>query len=444
MHFSLRYIGMLSCFALAVAHLSVGQTPQRDTKHATPQTGGTADVQINACIAALPQYGGICDFRSFGATSQTVAAPIKIGPSPKRVELLLDARTLFNITDASESDIFAVGDGSSVVCDMMGEAANFGGEAGMYLAATAKVKSIIASAPRNGWSIFITKGCTLLGNPSATVTGALLDVQGTGASSTIEDTTIVVNGPFIGFRAQPGTSTGMSDLTIWNLTSDSGGYDVTGAQPCVIQGSGATQQVSNITFFGGSCQHAGPNEYELKIDGQNDGSGAVPGVSGIFFAGTWHMETAVPSSGPPGSLGIKINDAANIKFDGADISGAGVVSDYTISESVPNLVQDIEIGTCWCSSGSLANYIVNTAAGGKDVPNVNSPPYEQQAYMFKAGKPPVGAVAGLTPCSAGTEGQHSVATNCNAACLAGHACTAGGTVHCELYCNGTSLIETGR
>ena len=57
----------------------------------------------------------------------------------------------------------------------------------------------------------------------------------------------------------------------------------------------------------------------------------------------------------------------------------------------------------------------------------------------------VGALAALPACGAGTEGMHSVANNCNAACSSGGTCTAGGSTHCELYCSSSATyVETGR
>jgi hypothetical protein len=57
---------------------------------------------------------------------------------------------------------------------------------------------------------------------------------------------------------------------------------------------------------------------------------------------------------------------------------------------------------------------------------------------------PPTAIASLPTCASALEGQHFVATTCNASCSAGGTCTTGGSTHCELYCNGSSYYETGR
>src|SRR5271157_258861 len=66
--------------------------------------------------------------------------------------------------------------------------------------------------------------------------------------------------------------------------------------------------------------------------------------------------------------------------------------------------------------------------------------------FFQSGVlPPVNALSSLPSCTSANEGLHVVATNCTAGCSVGGTCTAGGTFHCELYCNSTpAYAETGR
>lgn len=57
--------------------------------------------------------------------------------------------------------------------------------------------------------------------------------------------------------------------------------------------------------------------------------------------------------------------------------------------------------------------------------------------------PPSAAIASLPAWASGLEGAHAVATNCNAGCVKGNSCTAGGSTHCEMYYNSSALVETG-
>lgn len=56
----------------------------------------------------------------------------------------------------------------------------------------------------------------------------------------------------------------------------------------------------------------------------------------------------------------------------------------------------------------------------------------------------VANLANLLACGTLTEGLLQTAKNCNASCSAGGTCTAGGSNHCQLYCNGSASVETGR
>ncbi len=60
--------------------------------------------------------------------------------------------------------------------------------------------------------------------------------------------------------------------------------------------------------------------------------------------------------------------------------------------------------------------------------------------------PQTAAIATLAAkCNTGVEGWQAQANNCNAACVAGNACTGGGATHCQMYCNSAgTLVETGR
>ncbi len=47
-------------------------------------------------------------------------------------------------------------------------------------------------------------------------------------------------------------------------------------------------------------------------------------------------------------------------------------------------------------------------------------------------------------CSGSSEGRVEIETNSTAACSAGTVATNGGTTHCQIYCNGSNWIQTGR
>lgn len=58
--------------------------------------------------------------------------------------------------------------------------------------------------------------------------------------------------------------------------------------------------------------------------------------------------------------------------------------------------------------------------------------------------PPITTSKRMPACSSSIEGSHAVANDCKSNCTAGALCSSGGSIHCELYCNGNSWVETGR
>lgn len=313
-------------------------------------TGADWGEKVTAAIAALPSTGGTVDARGFGVTSQTLANPCAIGAGAKRVCLLVDGRTPVVINVTGGLDAITISDGSIVKADMQGGPASFTG--GFRLGNAANIQSVFAPADRTGTSIFMLEGVTVLGNASATVTGALIDVQGVFTGSLLRDVTIYNPYNCIGLRILPGTVSQIcSDLVLDNVQSNGGG--VAGARPFVINGLGALSAVTGITILGGAFQHAGAGQYEIELDGLNAGG---PGfrVFGIYFYGH-HVETVA------GGLSVKIADAKSIKFDGFSYSGLGSNNVFTISESAVSNTTGIAILASE-ASGAATNWIVDTTA----------------------------------------------------------------------------------
>jgi len=76
------------------SRLQVSSPGRGDTgrvEYITGFNGSTADVQLAACLNAIPS-GGICDARGYGATTQTIAAAVVVGSGKT---LQFDPSTLF-------------------------------------------------------------------------------------------------------------------------------------------------------------------------------------------------------------------------------------------------------------------------------------------------------------------------------------------------------------
>ena len=248
---------------------------------------------INSAQANLPSTGGIVDARGLGSNSFMITTPLVIGGPGKIVQLLIDPSTTFYIATTGDIDAIRESDASSLECASGGLPNSAPYYGGFKLTNKAKVKSIIAPASRTGsQGIFLISGCNFLGNLSATVSNALIDVQGVFSNSRVRDTNIW-NCYAICLLVEPGMSALRiaSDITFENVQANGG--NVTGSRPCVIENTlGREATIASITFFGGQCQHAGKGQYELEING----NGLSSGATSIQFYGL-HMETSTGSLG---------------------------------------------------------------------------------------------------------------------------------------------------
>lgn len=340
--------------------------------YADQQAGATADVQILNAIAALPATGGIVDTTGYAGTTPVLANCITIGTGfPKRVVLLADSSQTWSITATGNCDVLALAEGSSLECVKM-SLPTFANGGGFQLAATASIRSIVAPASRTGsQNTIVIRGCSFLGNASATVSGALVDLQGVASNTILQDLNIWNPYNTIGLRIIAPTLVNTIDSDIEILNVQSNGGNVAGARPCVLTGNGAGTLVADVNFTGGSCQHAGSGQYELEING-NDGGASDVRMEAITFRGT-HVESAT------GSLGILIKDAQNVLFDGSTMSGAGTGNSFTLAETFSGLLKGISIKSIYTASNAT-NYIVNSAAGGTTIVTVGG---VQPDYQFK-------------------------------------------------------------
>lgn len=343
--------------------------------------GATADVKINAAITDLPATGGIVDCRGFANTTQTIAAQVAVGSATKRVTLIFDARTLFNITVATGVVVFPISDGSCVTADPILGAQNFNGVNGFTLVSGANVASIFAPAPSVTGGVFALRGVTMINRPGSACSNGLIALSEVFLGSFLQDVTVYMLAAGIGLHITQGTL-GTSDVEILNCQVN--GTNVAGTRPVVITGNGSTQQASGINFTSCGFQHAGTGQYEIEIDGLNGGVGGVPGVQSIVFVG-YHHESA------GGSLGIKIRDAANIFFiPGFSTSGTGANNVLTISESVASIVQNIQVATSY-EIGSATNWVVNSCVGGTTIATANATYMPE--YRFNSSLTMTGAIS---------------------------------------------------
>jgi hypothetical protein len=284
------------------------------------QTGGTADVQITAAIALLPAVGGTIDCRGYGATTQTIAAPIAIGSASKQVLMIIDRATQFNVTITSGADAIQLWIESSLIALDMGNVQAVGN---FVVTPATSINNLIASYPRAGPSIVNVRGITLVGNPAAVVTGAMMDLAGVTDHTTVQDV-IAYNFAGPGLRIQ--NVAGGVPVGPLNITNNSwNGSGNAGAKPvqinCVVGGG----VIADINFFGGSMTHPGSGGLSM-IDVEGGASNCINGVNlyGVQF-----------ESINAGDIGLNLVNALGVTGSGLVFTSATTngTSNIKISQS---------------------------------------------------------------------------------------------------------------
>jgi hypothetical protein len=263
----------------AASHTSINNVIYADT-----QPGVTADAKINACIAALPGNGGICDARGFGSTSQTIAAKVIVGTNSKTVTLRIDRTTTFHCTITNGADpCFDLGPGSAVIGD--------GGvvtlpNAGITFASNANVVAAVRNVQQEGGNFVgaYIEGLTIVPNTTMTVTDAIVSLQNPLQITHIKNLTIGgsgVAGILLKLYCTKGKSCGNVEFD--NIQIDCFGgasckpiwIGCTGANSTALGSCGG---IFGINFQGPSAiTHPGPGGIPIfDVEGGNGAGGCNP------------------------------------------------------------------------------------------------------------------------------------------------------------------------
>lgn len=303
------------------------------------QAGATADVQINNCVTALPN-GGTIDARSYGATTQTIAATVTLGPSLP-ITLLVDSSTTFSCSITNNTSCFLMYPGAAIIGEMASQSSNAFG----YWNATnsASIRSLIEFAGGQGPTI---KNVHIGGNPTATVSKAVLYIR--NPTNQGEITGIVVGGnkgwavPELMITNINGTAVGPFNLV--NNTVACGDGSTAGCEPVLIKNEHGGL-MGSIYFYGGSYVHpASGGHPTIELDGQTNV--AIYGIQ---------MESI-----NTGDIGISADNTTALVVDGL-IATANTNSGTTII-SMPDVLgrdNDVAFRNIY-NQGSWTNTIVDT------------------------------------------------------------------------------------
>ena len=327
--------------------------------YADQQSGSTADAQIRAALAKLPTYGGIIDARGYGATTQTWAANVTLGAasgtSPK-VQLLVDSSTVFNVTVTGGVDALDICGGSM----LEGWGNGQGSQGGFVLAATANVSALVSNCNRTGnQEFFALSNVMLTGNPSATVSQAMLDLDDVAVNSYVRDV-VIFQFPSIGLqiRGTVGSNgSGSGVIHIDNVWSN--GFNVAGAIPLSIQGLPAAA-ISDLHFMGGAYENPGSGKSAIQING----NGTQGGVRNVLF-----QDVHVEGAGTSGTAQVMIRDVQSVTFQNGFISArsSSGVTGVSISQSASGNTYGIKLDNVFIYNSStgapLATAISNSISG---------------------------------------------------------------------------------
>jgi len=179
----------------------------------------------------------------------------------------------------------------------------------------------------------------------------------------------------------------------------------------------------NAIFENGDLQNAVSGAYGFKFEAPgNFLSGSGGGRIGTVILIGEHVERINQAGGNIG-IGCTGNNRAN---------GVGCGAITLISPAVNNF------------TGGFYGDGIDQANLGVSLTILNDQSHASGISYIPVPTTTVANVGNLLTCNPKIESAHAVANNCNATCSAGGTCRSGGSTHCEVYCNGTSWIETGR
>jgi hypothetical protein len=330
--------------------------------------GASADIKVNACIAALPTTGGIADARGLIGT-QTVAGEIDVGGPAgnptKFVNLLLPCGAVWNVTiNNGTSSAIKVFGASSVVA-FCSQQQSFE----LKLAAAGNVASLVTNDQTCASCSFRLYGFMLYNTLLGTVANAMMDLSNLGNNAEVTGINIATfTGKGLWIHG------GNSESTFSAVNVD--GSQKTGAAPCTIETTSSS--LETMRFYALDCQHPGPGQSLLVINGHG-----AANLSGLTFVGS-HFEGSSTDTTTPF---ISLTDAKNIAFYSPfwnSLDAGSTNYGLTISQTVLNLTDGITVVNATHGNGNFINDTIRS----KIITGTGILPY----YSYTAANSNVGQV----------------------------------------------------
>jgi hypothetical protein len=368
--------------------------------------GATADVKLNACIAALPSTGGTADARGL-IGAQTIAAEVDIGNSTtKFVNLVLPCGAVWNVTISNgTSSAMKVFGGSSAVSLMCAQNNAFQ----LKLAAAGNVASLVTNDQTCASCSLKIHGLMLYNTLGGTVVNAMMDLSNLGNNaevSSINIATFKTKGLWI--------HGGNSESIFTAINSD--GSQTSGAIPCTIETTSAS--LETLRFFGLDCQHPGTGLNELVINGHGAGNLNQLTFVGSHFEGS-NVDTTTPF--------VSITDAKNVAFYSPfwnSLDSGTTNWGLQISQTGANLTDAITVVNATHSNGNFINDTIRSkqVSGGGVLSYYNyaaanstvGPMFINGTVMTETAAPSIANTGGVDTCY-GDSTAHTVKCQYNGA-----------------------------
>lgn len=301
---------------------------------------------INAVGATLPAAGGIIDATALGSNTYTVTTQLTaLNNASQAIVLILNPQTRFIINTHFSSPsgaspaTCAVPIGPSASGQPNGASGiittgmNFLGGYQFQLGPLASVSDVICSGRFDGGqeSMFLD-GVGVEGNPSATMTSALIHLQGVfGPTKIINSGTSICMGNCLLVNSANGTSplfdTGSGNMLFLNDVFEDNYTGSAAAYPgCVVNLDALTSAggMGNLLFEGGIIQHNGPHNPLICMNGR----GSVQ-LSVIKFENVYPETLPATTSSFWSNIDpIQLIDANQVYFDGLKPGGTPYAPDF--------------------------------------------------------------------------------------------------------------------
>ena len=428
-------------------------------------TGATADVQINAAIAALPSAGGTVDARCYGGTTQTIAATVTLpATGNQKTVLLVDNATTFNCTINNVANpCWLIQSSSSIIGQ--GEAAV--GGLGFELANGANVLTEVQMDGSGGGGNHANtslENVEVNGNAGATVVDGLIYIHNMGNMVTVR-----------GIQSSGQAGGIMLIFDDYGPSYFENNYldcsDIAGkCTPVTIKSDGTFSGVHELTFIGGLYAHPGQTSptgvtcpgndagctpiFDVQDAGANVNSVAWYNVAEETHNTTdvgWNLtrcagcsiiQAETTRATTSGTDMVAITGGSN-EITVVDTNNVGLFTDMIYnSVASPSLtIANNNAGIAyynWQGNVATTEWTENTSNGGTITMDNNG----LFATKLGIGSAPT-ALANLPACAAGTEGLIGRATTCASNSPVGTTCSGTGTTHSQVECNGTNWIELG-